>query len=334
MQDNSTPYIKLQAFGKEFKPEGNYQQVLQKYGEADFRSIVQRNIERLYIAKEAALLSVAELAVPFQPINSLNALVTAGQSGGVSVQYPIDGSQGNGGVDTNIKDAVTIPVALPRANVTYKVNHEAVLLGGSLAENDSILEATEQLGAKMDMTMISELIAKKHTGNNVPASATWTTTGDPYADINSAINKIMSNSAVNPAIVASRKDAFTAIVPIEARTGLTKISVIDGLKVSLEQYIQDKLSCKIVYSRKPFNTPDNDTWPIDNEAIVIPTKDRKVGRFYTFDGGNVMPNMFVTMDEHGKRVSTNYWMKYIVAPNEKDGTTGDNRRISVITGIA
>jgi len=326
--DNHVPYVNI----KDGKPVGNYDHILQKFGEADFRSIIQRNIERIYIQKEAALLSVSEQVVEFQPVNGLNALIDTGISGGVLVKYPVDGHQGNTGEDNAIKDAVTVPVALPRANVTYKISHEAKLLGGDLAENDSIIEATEQLGAKMDIALMTELIAKKHAGNNTAATALWTAGGaDPYGDLNSIINKIISNSAINPAIVSARKDAFTAIVPLAARTGLTKISVIDGLKVSLEQYIQDKLSCKVLYSRAPFVAPE--AWPIDNEVIVVPTQDRKVGRFYTFDGGNIMPSIFETMDEHGRRVSTNYWLKFVASPNEKDGLLTDNRRIGVLTGV-
>ena len=107
------------------------------------------------------------------------------------------------------------------------------------------------------------------------------------------------------------------------------------MKVGLSELISQRLKCQIVYSRPAFRVPASATpWPILTQAIIIPTKDRHVGKFYTFDGGSDLPSIFVTTDENGKRVSTNSWMKFAITPSESDGSLTENRRISTIATVA
>lgn len=304
------------------------EELLQKFGAADFRQAVQRNIEKDYIEKTAALMSVASIASEFRSINSLYAVMERSPAGGVKAQFPIESGIGNQGLDTSGVPLVPKSVLLDRANVTYKILHEAMIGGGDPAENDAIIEGQEQLGAQMDHHYLTELKAKKLTANDVDGGA-WLGAGDPFADINSAINKIVENSAIN---ANGKTDAwFTVIVPIKYRVALEKITIIDGLKIGLSELIRQRLGAQIVYTRPPFFNPQA-TWPLVDEALVIPTKDRHVGRFYTFDGGS-MPSIFVTTDENGKRVSTNSWMKFSVTPNEKTGSLSDNQRIGLIGSI-
>ena len=309
-------------------PGKHEQEVLQLLGAADFRQAVQRNIEKDYIEKTAALMSVASIASEFRSINSLYTVMERSPAGGVKAQFPIESGIGNQGLDTSGVNLVPKSVLLDRANVTYKILHEAMIEGGNPAENDAIIEGQEQLGAQMDHHYLTELVAKKLAANDVNGSD-WLGAGDPFDDINQAINKIVENSAINP---NGKVDSwFTVIVPIKYRVALEKITIIDGLKIGLSELIRQRLGAQIVYSRPPFFNPQP-AWPIVDEAIVIPTKDRHVGRFYTFDGGS-MPSIFVTTDENGKRVSTNSWMKFSVTPNEKDGSLANNQRISVINTL-
>ena len=307
-----------------------YEELLQKYGAADFRQIVQRNIEKDYIERQAALLSVAETASVFTKLNGLIAVMNAAAKGGVIAQFPIEGGIGDTGRDTVNAPLVAKQVVLDRANVTYRILHEAMMEGGSLAEDDSIAEGVEQLGAKMDNHYLTGLKTGKHDPNDVTAAATWTSTGNPFDDINTMINNIITNSGVNP---NSKADSwFTVIAPIAARVALERIQIVDGIKISTSELIKSRLGAQVIYSRPPFNL-DNITWPISTEAIVIPTKDRHVGKFYTFDGGD-MPSIFTTVDENGKRVSTNSWMKFVVSPSEADGSLTESRRIGVISNVA
>jgi len=312
------------------KTPEKYEYLLQKYGAADFKNAVSRNLEKDYIERQAALLSVGQLSVIYQPINDLHTIIQSAAKGGVIAQFPIDGGVGDTGRDTANAPLVGKQVTLDRANVTYNIMHEAVMEGGNIAENDSITEGIEQLAGKMDHHLLTELKAVKLAANDVTAGATWATTGDPYGDINNAISKIITNSAVNPN--EKQDNWMTVIAPIAAREGLQKINVVDGIKISSAELIRLRLGAQILYTRPPFNL-DGATWPLTTEAIVIPTKDRHVGKFYTFDGG-AMPSVFVTVNENGKRVSTNSWMKFSAAPSEKDGSLTENRRVSVISGVA
>lgn len=308
-----------------------YESLLQKYGAADFRQVVQRNVEKDFIERTAALLSVAEMTSVFKSINNLHVIMERSANGGVIAQYPIDGPTGNTGQDTTNGPLIPKTIVLDRANVTYRIMHEALLEGGEPAENDAVLEGAEQLGAKMDDHYLTELIAKKLAANDVNGTA-WLGAGDPFDDINKAINLIVENSAINP---NSKADAwFTVIVPIKYRVALEKITIVDGLKIGLSELIKQRLGAQIIYSRPPFRIPASATpWAIVDEAIVIPTKDRHVGKFYTFDGGSALPSIFVTSDENGKRVSTNSWMKFAVTPSESDGSLTENRRIGVINTL-
>lgn len=326
LADGQIPYIDSKDLSNP-----KYEQLLQTLGAADFRQVVQRGIEKDFIERQAALLSVAEMSVVFRPISGLSTIMERSANGGVTVQFPIDGPTGQTGKQTSNGPLTPKTVILDRANVTYRIKHEALLEDqGKLAENDSIEEGIEQLGSKMDNHFITELAAKKYSANGVVATATWNSTGTIYDDINEAINNIVTNSGINP---NSKSDSwFTVIVPIQVREALEKITIVDGIKIGLSELIKQRLGAKIVYSRAPFNL-DGITWPISNTALVIPTKDRHVGKFYTFNGG-AMPSIFVTTDEDGKRVSNNSWMKFSVTPSEADGSLSENRRIAEITSIA
>ncbi len=309
---------------------GRYDAILQKFGAADFKRTVQRNIEKDFIERQAALMSVAEQVVPFQSISGLHTILQATAGGGVKAQFPINNRVGDTGRDTVNDPHVYKQVTLDRANVTYNILHEAVMEGGSIAENDSIIEGTEQLGAKMDDHFLSVVKAASFSGNDFTAPATWTTTGDIFADVNKAINNIISNSSINPN--SQRDNWFTVIVPIEVREAVEKITIIDGLKTSLAELVSRRLGATFLYSRKPFNW-DGGSWELSTQALVMPTKDRHVGKFYTFDGGE-MPSIFTEVTENGKRVSTNSWMKFVTTPSEADGTLTESRRVLTIAGVA
>lgn len=309
--------------------KGKYQHLLQKFGSADFKSVVQRNIEKDFIERQAALLSIVNTVSLFKKVNGLTTIINATAGGGVKVQYPIDAGVGNTGRNTVNDPLVGLPVSLPKANVTYRVLHEAMMEGGRMAEDDQIMEGVEQLKAKMEDRFLVKVKAKKFAGNDVTAADTWTTTGSPFDDINKAINNIEVNSAVDPNSGGGTK--YSLIAPIATKEGMEKLQVVDGVKMSTGEIIERRLKTQILYSRKPFRFTG--TWSLLTQALLIPTKDRHVGKFYTFDGG-AMPSIFQTIDEDGKRVSSNSWMEYQVAPSEIDGTTSDNPRIALIANVA
>ena len=315
------------------KDEKQLAQVLQQYGEADFKNTVLKNFAKDYIMKEAALLSVVELTSILQPVDTLNVIQNTSPAGGVKVSYPIEAGVGNQG-QVDAKDVVGTTISLRRANVSYKISHEVAAIGNAdLTRSDSILEATEQLSAHMDFEYINALVDAKYTGNDISAlSNKWSTsTGDPFDDINQAIGNIESNSSVKVNNLAA--STYSLIAPIQAKSHLNKNRVIDGQHTTIGSQIESRLSTQIVYTRQPFVIgAELSPWPLATSCLLIPTKDRKVGKFYTFDGAG-MPSLWETEDEDGKKTSQNTWMKYKVSPNEKDGTFADNRRIALISDI-
>ncbi len=319
------PKIDLSLVGS-----GKYDWILQKYGAVDFKRTVQRNIEKDFIEREAALISVAEQVVPFQAINGLHTIMQATAGGGVKAQFPINNAIGDTGRDTANDPHVFKQVTLDRANVTYHILHEAVMEGGNVGENDSIKEGIEQLGAKMDDHFLGRVKSASFAANDFTAAATWTTTGDIFADVNKAINNIIVNSAINPN--TKKAGWFTVIVPIAIREALGKITIVDGVKLTVEELVTQRLGARFLFSRQPFNW-DGGAWELSDQALVMPTNDRHVGKFYTFDGGE-MPSIFTETSENGKRVSTNSWMKFETAPDEADGTLTKTRRVGTIATVA
>jgi hypothetical protein len=316
----------------DLKNEIEAKRILQQYGMADFKNTVLRNFAKDYIEKQAALLSVTELTSIVQPVDSLNVIINASPAGGVKTQYPIESGVGKQG-QVDAINIVGTNFGLRRANTTYSISHEVNAMGSAaITRNDLVLEAAEQLGAKMDYEYITALVVAKFADNDVVAPNTWDAlAGDPYTDINKAIGLIQGNSAVP--VNNLQEKAYTVIAPIEAKVAMNKPTVIDGILTTLNGQIESRLSTQIVYTRQPFFIDETNTpWPLTTSAIVIPTKDRHVGKFYTFNG-NGMPSLWETSDEDGVKVSQNSWMKYKVAPNEKSGEFTDNRRISVITDI-
>lgn len=304
--------------------------LLQAHGATDFSDIVVRNLERLYIQKQAPLMSVASEVFQSQKVNGLHVLVNQAPAGGVKVQYPVDqGNLGDNEAD-NLPDMGAQYLNLDRANVTYHISHEAQFEGGDLAKNDSVQEATEQLAANIDKIVIDDLKTKAFTNNGFNASNFWDTTGVPYDDIRKATNNIIKNSAINVLAVKGNPKFFSCIVPVALREAFQKREIVDGVKTSLGDQIEQNLNTQILYTRSPFTGVQID---LTTQAIIIPTLDRKVGKLYTFDGGNVMPSLFQTVNENGKRISQNSWWKVGVAANEKDATFGDNRRIALIGAV-
>lgn len=305
--------------------------VLQGYGATDASDIVVRNLERLFIQKEAPLISIASKVFNMQKTNGLRVLINQAPAGGVNVQYPVDNSNLGDTRSDNLPDMKGLYLDLDRANVTYSISNEAIFEGGNLAQQDSVQEATEQLAANIDKVIIDDLKAKKFAANSFTATNKWTTTGTPYDDIRKATNKIIQNSAINVLAVEGNPKFFSCIVPIALREVFQKREIVDGVKTSLGGQIEANLNTQIVYSRSPFTGLKID---LLTEAIIIPNFDRKVGRLYTFDGSNTFPSLFQTVNENGKRISQNSWWKVGISLNEKTALAADNRRIGVIDTIA
>ena len=306
-------------------------ELMQRFGASDATDVVVRNLEREYIQSQSALMSIANGLVPSQALSNLHILENQRPGGGVSVRYPLEPTNLGETEADKLKDMGSNYIHLERGNVTYHVLHEAIFESGNMAENDLIAEAAEQMAAKMDNIIITGLKEKKFAANSFDADNTWTTTGRIYDDINKATTKIIENSAINVNSMSGNGSFFSCILPIALRETMQKREVIDGVKTTIQRQVEENLNTKILYTRKPFFGEVGN--PLTNEALIVPTNDRKVGRLYTFNGGSAFPTTYQTSNENGKRVSQNSWWKFAVAANEKDGSTTNNRRIAVIGDI-
>lgn len=306
------------------------QETIDKFGSTDFRQVFQRNLEREYVMRQAALMSVAGQASIVQPADNLNVLVTASPVGGVEVKYPTGVDNYDTSEVSRLRDKKTQSFALDKVEVKYTIGPEAMIVGdGNMVNAEYIEEVNEQLAGKLDKTFIDSLKAKKHTANGVTAGSKWDADGGaPEEDIAEAIGNILKNSGVNPN-PAGQAAMWSVILPIGAYHVLNKIRVIDSIKTTINEYIARKYNLQFLYTRAPLG----ESQYLTTEAIVIPTKDRKVGKLRTFDGAGRVPSTYSMQDANGIHVTANYWMKYINAPDEVDGDFTDNRRIAVISTI-
>lgn len=310
--------------------------VIDKFGETDFQKVVQRNVERDIIGKEAALLSIVDKCIINRMRTNIDVSVVATPSGGVTVSYPANAGGGKSSERGPIKNKSTTLHRLDRAEYSYVVSQESKIIGEmSEIQADYLIETNEQMSAKIDETVIKGLNSSVIADNIAGAADVWGgTNGDPAQDISTAIKNIIENSAVDPNRGSLRADTprWTVILPIGVYDKLNDIVVIDQSRQTIGDFISRKYDVQFVYSRQPFDFEG--TWPISTDALLIPSFDRKVGVYNNFDGGGRVPNMYTTEDAEGTHVTGNWWMNYIITPDEKDADPAKSRRVAKITDIA
>ena len=308
-------------------------EMLTKLGESTFRNAAARSIERDWIERTSRGISIAGRTSVTKRLNDFIAVISGPVNGGVEVKYPVDAATADTGEMTSMGPLVHDSVRLSRGNVTYRITHETVNEGGSFAENDLMKEAANQLADQVDYQYLKEIKSKAFGANNVAVASNkeWDIAGGkPFDDLNEATANIVENSAIRPETIS--QGSFVLVLPVTMHKVFRKYSIIDNIKTTLEEQIKTKLGVQIMYTRPSWHWKGG-TWPIDNDTgLLFPAKDVHVGKFYTYDGGRI-PTTFVTVTENGKRVSSNYWMAYKTAWDEKDGTDTANRRIAKITNI-
>ena len=75
------------------------------------------------------------------------------------------------------------------------------------------------------------------------------------------------------------------------------------------------------------------SWPVDNEALVVPLDDPSIGFLGTFDGGGIIPSQKRIEYDRGEEIITRQWFKWLTIPEPLDGSTTTNARIAKITGV-
>ena len=328
MVEGNIPYLDTKEV-KSIPPE-----VIDRYGETGFQQVFQRNIEREYIGKEAAIISVTGQCMMMRQATNIDVSITGGPMGGVSVKYPVEAGSGDTAEIQEMKEKATKLFRLDKADVKYLVSPEAQIVGeADLAHEEYALESTEQLAARIDNKTITQLLAIASTDNTVSAAGEWgTSSAKPEQDIATAIKNILKNSAVRPNQRSTANTTkWSLILPIGVYDHFNDFRVVDNVKQTLADYITQRWDLQILYSRAPLGTTG---WPLTNQAILLPTMDRKIGSFRWFDGGGRVPSMFVKQGSDGLKVEASFWMNFLNAPNELDGSFDTNLRISRITGIA
>jgi len=304
----------------------------EKFTETDFSRVIQRNVERLVIAKEYALLSVAAQSVPQINYDNINVRMTHQPAGGVSIEYPVSPRNGDTAAIKAVKEKPTTLYSLDRADLSYLVTPEANILGeNSVIHQEYMMEAKEQLAANIDNTFIKGLADSYATSNT--ADVTWKkldSDGDYAAnidkDLNDAIATILTNTSINPNIVNGSGSKWTLILPISMWGVMKQTRVIDNHRLTYENYLMEKHKTQILWSRKPFGFEG--TWNLANNGWLFPTMDRKVGNIYVFSGRPGAPSMYREVTPKGERITMQYWFSYIPSHNEETGEAGNtNNRI-------
>ena len=319
----------------------------EKFTETDFAKVIQRNVERVVIPKEAAEMSIMGMSVPQINHDNIHLSITSQPSGGVSIEYPVNPRTTNTAEIQAIKDKPTVLRQLERADLSYMVTPEANILGEqSVIHAEYLAESKEQLAAKMDDVFLKELAGAVPSSHK--KSAKWkkvttavTTSGsekdsDYYAnvdkDLNDAIEKILVDTAINPNMGNGSGSMWTLVCPIELWGTLKQTRVIDNHRLTYEQYLLEKHKTQILWKREPFDFTSDRTSDQKKSAYLFPTMDRHVGSMYIFTGRAGVPNMYREISPKGERVTMQYWFSFIPAANEATGEYGDtNNRIYEFT---
>lgn len=324
------PYIDVTQINENTKFS---EKMMLTFGEAGISQIVRKNVEKAYIGKQAALMSIVNKCILTEAANGIDIVVDSTTADGIKVSYPTEG--GTIGVEgkSDIAKVKRLPVSLGKAEIRYYLTNETKLRGNyELLRTDSINDATEQLAAKIDSRVLTLLKAKADPLNEVTATDAWDDpAGAPDEDIALAIENILTRSAFNPETVPEGQFPFTLLLPIQLYSVMNRIRVIDGTKQTIGDFITTKHRIQIVYSRAPL-VFDN-TWPLADSGLLIPTFDRKVGRLHWFDGGSIIPNMFVQPDPNGEDITSLWWGSYVPAPDEVDGASTNNRRTAELKNL-
>ena len=305
----------------------------EKFTETDFAKVIQRNVERVVIPKEAALMSVAGMSVPQVNHDNIHLSITNQPAGGVAIEYPVNPRTTNTAEIQAVKDKPTVLRQLDRADLSYLVTPEANILGEqNVIHAEYLAESKEQLAAKIDDEFLRGI--EKQAGNK-KTDANWKAVSDgDYSanvdkDLNDAIETILSKTAINPNMGNGSGSMWTLVCPVELWGTLKQTRVIDNHRLTYEQYLLEKHKTQILWKREPFDFTSDRTSDQKKSAYLFPTMDRHVGSMYIFTGRAGVPNMYREISPKGERVTMQYWFSYIPAANEETGSyaDGENNRV-------
>ena len=306
---------------------------ISKMGEATFDEVVQLTIIREKIYQESALLAATNEVIVTRAMDRLESQIFAPGDDAVLTTYPVPAesiapTERTEPVTYNLKK-----VDLQMAEVRYYISDDAKLRGASQwLEQDSARRAAEHLAEEKDDHILTELIAAADSNNTVTATGKWAdASATPEDDLAKAISNIVDNSNMSNGQFM-KPDAFTLIIPAKSFVGVTKLKLIRNITQPIQDFLKTEYKVNIVLSRKPRVKA---AWPIDTEALVLPTKDLSIGFLGTFDGGGIIPAQERIRNSRGVDIVTKQWFRYIPIPEPLDGVnTTKNARIALINGVA
>ena len=305
------PYINTQEL-KSYNA-GALEKLKTKFGgEASFDEAVQLNIIREKIYQESALLSVVNQVVRQRAMNQLEAQIFAPGDDAVKVTYPVP------------------PEAIGTTARSEPVTYNLKKVDLQMAEVRYFISA-EHLAEQRDKHVLTELNTAAPSGNNVAATGVWTgSSATPEDDVAKAIANIVKNSNI-PTAQLNKPRAFGLILPAEAFVGVTKLKLIRNINQPIQDFLSTEYKLSIFLTRKPRIEP---TWPVNNDALVVPLDDPSLGFLGTFDCAGIIPAQKRIEFDRGEDIITREWFRYITIPEPLDGSTTTNARIAKITGVA
>ncbi len=324
---SAIPYAPNLAVLEQFSTEQ-----IAKFGEASFDEVVQLTIIRQKIFQESALIAATGGVVATRAMDTLEAQIFAPTDDAVLTTYPVPPEAI--GMTARAKPVTynIQKVDLDMAETRYFISNDAKLRGAAAwLEQDSIQRAAEHLAETKDKHILTELNTAAPAGNTVAATATWTSaTATPEEDVATAVTNIIKNSNM-PSSQFMKPNAFTLIIPVAAFEGVTQLKLIRNIIQPLEDFITTQYKVQIVLARKPRVEA---TWPILNDAIIVPTQDTSIGFLGTWDGGGIIPATTREFLPRGEDITTREWFRWTTIPEPLDGSTTTNARLAKITGVA
>jgi hypothetical protein len=303
-----------------------------KFGEATFDEVVQLTVIREKIYQESALIAASNDVITTRAMDRLEAQIFAPGDDAVRATYPVPVESI---APTERAEPITYSlqnVNLQMAETRYFISDDAKLRGAAgWLEQDSIRRAAEHLAEVRDKHVLTQLNTLADSSNAVAATGTWASaSATPEDDLAQAISNIIKNSNI-PSSMINRPQAFGLIIPAESFVGVTKLKLIRNITQPIKDFLQTEYKVKIILTRKP---RVESSWPVSNDALVVPLADPSIGFLGTFDGGGIVPAQERVRNSRGEDIITKQWFKYTGIPEPLDGSTTTNARIAKITGVA
>jgi len=199
---------------------------------------IRREIIKQLIYKKADLIATGTKIVGVQEFDNLDVKYSFPSE--ATVEYPVPEYAG---ADLTKITWTEFSFSLEKAEGRFLVSDEAIIRGVDRVQwQTGIKRLAEALAEKKDSNILDTL--DSGAGNTIAAAATWTTAtaSQITGDVSSAINNILSAKGVVDTDIKN----IVFVVPLKAWTGLLRILEVEGVRVSMFNWLQNSYGISIM----------------------------------------------------------------------------------------